>query len=61
MLFFRAVVLLMLFLGVACFAVYAVTGSLQYRRVGVRLVKWTVVAGLVFFAVLIVERLTRWA
>ena len=59
MLFFRAALLLMLFLGVACFAVYAVTGSLQYRRVGVRLVKWTVVAGLVFFAVLIVERLTR--
>jgi predicted Abi (CAAX) family protease len=59
MLFFRAALLLMLFLGVACFAVYAVTGSLQYRRVGVRLVKWTVVAGLVFFAVLIVERLAR--
>ena len=59
MLFFRAVVLLMLFLGVACFAVYAVTGSQQYRRVGIRLVKWTVVAGLVFFAVLIVERVSR--
>ncbi len=59
MLVFRAGVLLLLFLGGACFAVYAVTGSLQYRRVGVRLVKWTVVAGLVFFAVLIVERLTR--
>ena len=58
MLLLRAVVLLMLGLGVACFAVYAVTGSLQYRRVGVRLVKWTVVAGLLFFAVLIVERLT---
>ena len=58
MLLLRAVVLLMLGLGVACFAIYAVTGSLQYRRVGVRLVKWTVVAGLLFFAVLIVERLT---
>jgi hypothetical protein len=59
MLFFRALVLLLLVLGVACFAVYGVTGSLQYRRVGVRLVKWTVIAGLVFFAVLIVERVTR--
>ena len=58
MILLRAVVLLMLGLGVACFAVYAVTGSLQYRRVGVRLVKWTVVAGLLFFAVLIAERLT---
>ena len=59
MVLFRAVVLLMLVLGVACFAVYAYTGSLQYRRVGVRLVKWTVIAGLIFFAVLFVERLTR--
>jgi hypothetical protein len=59
MLFFRAVVLLMLVLGVACFAVYALTGSLQYRRVGIRVVKWTVVAGLVFFFVMIVERVTR--
>ena len=59
MVFFRTVVLLMLVLGVACFAVYAITGSLQYRRVGVRLVTWTVIAGLVFFAVLFVEHLTR--
>ena len=58
MLLLRALVLLMLGVGVACFAVYAVTGSLQYRRVGLRVVKWTIVAGLVFFAVLIVERLT---
>jgi hypothetical protein len=58
MLLLRALVLLMLGLGVACFAVYAVTGSQQYRRVGVRLVKWTIVAGFLFFAVLIVERLT---
>ena len=56
MLFLRAVVLLLLVTGVACFAVYAVTGSLQYRRVGIRLVKWTIVAGLVFFGVLFIDR-----
>lgn len=56
MLVLRTIVLLMLGAGVACFAVYAVTGSVQYRRLGARLVKWTIVAGLVFFGVLIVER-----
>ncbi|MEO7339232.1 MAG: hypothetical protein ABIV63_21860 [Caldimonas sp.] len=56
MLFLRTVVLLMLGASLACFAVYAVTGSLQYRRVGVEVVKWTIVAGLLFFAVLFVER-----
>ncbi|HEX7441851.1 MAG TPA: hypothetical protein VF319_17335 [Caldimonas sp.] len=55
MLFLRALVVLMLGAGVACFAIYAVTGSARYRSLGVRIVKWTVVAGLVFFGVLILE------
>lgn len=59
MLFLRTVVLLMLGAGVACFGIYAVTGSMQYRRFGTRIVKWTIVAGLVFFAVLFVERVAK--
>lgn len=54
---FRALLLLMLLAGAACFAVYAVSGQTRYRGYGLRLVRWTVVAGLAFFAVLIVQRL----
>jgi hypothetical protein len=56
MLLLRAVVLLMLGAGLLCFVVYAFTGELRYRLLGVRLVTWTLVAAFVFFAVLIVER-----
>ena len=56
MLLVRTVVLLLLGAAVFCFGVYAWTGSNQYRRLGVRLVAWTLAAGLVFFAVLFAER-----
>jgi hypothetical protein len=56
MLFLRGLVLLMLGASLVCFAVYATTGNLQYRRLGVRILKWTLAAGFVFFAVLILER-----
>jgi hypothetical protein len=49
-------VVLLLGAAVLCFGVYAWTGSVQYRRLGVRLVSWTLAAGLVFFGVLFVER-----
>ena len=57
MLIFRWIVLLLLLAGVLCFALFVGTGQARYRVIGVRLVKWTVVAGLGFFAVLILERL----
>jgi hypothetical protein len=57
MLLLRGVVLLMLGASVICFAVYASTGSMQYRRLGVRILKWTLAAGFLFFAVLILQRL----
>jgi hypothetical protein len=57
MLIFRWIVLLLLGAGVLCFAMYIATGHAQWRTLGVRVVKWTVVAALVFFAVLILERL----
>lgn len=56
---FRALLLLMLLAGVGCFAAYAVSGQVRFRGYGLRLVRWTVVAGLVFFAVLIVQRLVE--
>ena len=57
MLIFRWLVGLLLVAGLVCFALYIATGEQRYRRLGILLVKWTVIAGLGFFAVLILERL----
>jgi hypothetical protein len=59
MLLFRLVFGLLLFAGVLCFAMYVGTGQPAWRRRGVVIVKWTLVAALGFFAVLILERLAR--
>jgi len=58
MLAFRWIVILLLLAGLGCFAMYIGTGEPRWRALGVRLVKWTVIAGLGFFAVLIVEQMT---
>jgi hypothetical protein len=57
MLIFRWIVLLLLLAGVLCFAMYIGTGQAAWRRRGLVIVKWTVLAALGFFAVLILERL----
>lgn len=57
MLLLRLVVGLLLFAGVLCFALYVGTGQLVWRRRGLIVIKWTVLASLGFFAVLILERL----
>lgn len=57
MLIFRWILMLLLVGGLVCFAFYVATGELRYRRIGLMLVKWTVIAGLGFFAVLLLERL----
>jgi len=57
MLLARWIVVLLLLAGLACFGVSLVTGQQRQRRIGLRLIKWTVIAGLVFFGVLVVERL----
>lgn len=54
---FRALLFLMLVGGVLCFAMYVGTGQARWRQYGIRLVKWTIVAALGFFAVLLIERL----
>lgn len=59
MLIFRWIVLLLLVAGLLCFAMYVGTGQARWRAMGVRIVKWTVVAGLGFFAVLILETMVK--
>ena len=57
MLIFRWLVLLLLAAGLVSLAMFIGTGQVRYRVLGVRIVKWTIVAGLGFFGVLILERL----
>ena len=57
MLFFRWLVLLLLVGGLLCFAMYIGTGQPRWRALGIAVVKWTVIAALGFFAVLILERM----
>ena len=56
MLVARWIVLLFLVAGLLCLALYVGTGQQRFRVLGVRIVKWTVIAALGFFAVLILER-----
>ncbi len=57
MLVFRWLVLLMLLGAVVSFMFYAGTGQARFKRLGLIILKWTLLAGLGFFAVLILERL----
>ncbi len=57
MMVFRLVFGLLLVAGLLCFAAYIGTGNPLWRRRGVVLVKWTVLAGLGAVAVLLLERL----
>ena len=57
MLVFRLVFGLLLLAGLLCFAMYVGTGQVTWRRRGIVIVKWTLVAAFGFFGVLILERL----
>ena len=57
MMLFRLLVGLLLAAAALCFALSIATGQAHWRRKGVVIVKWVVLAGLAFFAVLILERL----
>ena len=59
MMLFRLVFGLLLVAGVLCFAMYIGTSRLVWRKRGIVIVKWTLLAAFGFFAVLIVERLAR--
>jgi hypothetical protein len=57
MLVFRLIFGLLLVAGLLSFAIYVATGQVVWRRRGIVIVKWSVVAALGFFAVLVLERL----
>ncbi len=57
MMIFRLVFGLLLVVCLLCFAAYVATGQAVWRQRGVVVLKWTLIAGLGFFAVLILERL----
>lgn len=57
MLIFRLVFGLLLVASVLCFAMFIGTREPVWKRRGLIIVKWTVLAAFGFFAVLILERL----
>lgn len=57
MLIARALFGLLAVAAILCFAMYIGTSQRRWLRLGWLIVKWTIVAGLGFFAVLILERL----
>jgi len=56
MLLFRWAILLLLLAAGVCFAFYAGTGQPRFKRIGLIILKWTVLAAFGFFAVLIFQR-----
>ena len=56
MLAFRWAILLLLLAAGVSFAFYAGTGQPRYKRFGLVILKWTLLAAFGFFAVLIAER-----
>ena len=57
MLVFRLVFGLLLVSSLLCFAMYIGTSQVVWRRRGIVIVKWTLIAACGFFAVLVLERL----
>ena len=57
MLLFRWLVMLLLLSAVVCFMLYAGTGQLRFQRLGLTILKYTLIAAFGFFAVLILERI----
>jgi len=56
MMLFRVLGAVLLGAALWCFALYALRGDMRWRQRGLLIVKWTVLAGIGFFAVLVVER-----
>jgi hypothetical protein len=52
----RGLIYFLLLTAGVCFALYAATGNTRYKRWGLITLKWTVLAGLGFFGVLIFDR-----
>ena len=56
MLLFRWAIFMLLLAAGVCFAFYAGTGQVRFKQWGLMVLKWTVIAALGFFGVLILER-----
>jgi hypothetical protein len=52
----RTLVLVLLLVAGGSFAFYAFTGQVKYRRFGLVVLKWTLLAALAFFAVMFIDR-----
>lgn len=57
MLLVRTLIFLLLLSAGISFALYAYTSQPRFKRFGLTVLKWTLLAAFVFFAVLILERL----
>ena len=57
MLFLRWLLLALLLGSVVSFLFYALTGQERFKRYGLVTLKWTLIAGFIFFVVLIVDRI----
>ncbi|ACB32804.1 conserved hypothetical protein [Leptothrix cholodnii SP-6] len=57
MLIFRALVLLLLVAALLCMGMYLGTGQVVWRRRSVAIIRWSVIAGLAFIGVLLLERI----
>ncbi|MFZ3124279.1 MAG: hypothetical protein WA129_04020 [Acidovorax sp.] len=57
MLLFRWLAMVLLLTAAVSFAFYVGTGQVRYRRFGLVVLKWTIIAAVFFFAVLFIGRL----
>lgn len=57
MLLFRFAIFILLLAAGVYFALYIGTGQMRYRRSGLIILKWTLIAALGFFGVLILEHI----
>jgi hypothetical protein len=57
MLLFRWTMLMLLLASVASFMLYMGTGQERFKRWGLKILMWTLIAAFGFFAVLILERI----
>jgi hypothetical protein len=53
----RVLILLLLLSAALSFVLYALTGQPRYKRFGLNILRGTMIAGFVFFAVLIAQHL----
>jgi hypothetical protein len=57
MLLFRWLILMLLLGAVVSFTFFVATGQARFKRYGLLIMKWTLIAAFGFFAVLILERI----